>query len=232
MTSFDPYGRPTRQPSRGAVPIEVARKLQERAEAALRALRERDVELDRALEEVQALRQRLAQVPPDRATELEQSHAEIVALRRRLAAAEAQRPAEPVAEPDDRVARLSADLANVRRHRDEEIERARREGQAEGLVALADAADDLRRALEAAPADGPWFEGLSRLLERVRGRLAGAGAVEIGAVGEPFDPARHEAIGLGAGEPDTVVHVGRTGLVAPDGTLLRPASVVVGQGGG
>lgn len=250
MSRFDPYGRVSRR-AVDSVPLDVARALKDQAEAALReverlrrvagakdqAVRERDAELARARDEVDALRQQLAtpESAPDRSAELDQARAEIVALRRRLAAAQAERERapEPSSDGDDRLMRLAADLANVRRRREEEVERARRDGQAEGLVALVDAADDLRRALDVAPElQGPWHDGLRQLLERLRGRIASAGAAEVGEVGEPFDPARHDAIGLAPGEPDTVVQVARTGLVAPDGSLIRPATVLVGQGAG
>jgi molecular chaperone GrpE len=126
------------------------------------------------------------------------------------------------------VVRLQADLANVRRHRDEAVARARVEARAESLGVAADVADDLRRALEVAP-DGPWRSGLERLLDRVRHRLEGAGARELGAPGERFDPSVHEAIGTADGVPGTVVGVAETGLSLDDGTLLRPARVVVAR---
>ena len=64
--------------------------------------------------------------------------------------------------------------------------------------------------------------------------LSRAGAEPIGRVGEHFDPARHEAVALrpGNGKPDdTVLAVPQVGYRLDDGTLVRPARVVVaGEG--
>ena len=59
------------------------------------------------------------------------------------------------------------------------------------------------------------------------------GVTRIGAPGEPFDPERHEAVGVVTTSelPDrTVADVARSGFVV-DGRVLRPAQVVVARQG-
>jgi molecular chaperone GrpE len=137
------------------------------------------------------------------------------------------RPPEP--EPDDRAARLAADLANVRRNRDEQIARARAEERAAGVSALAAVHDDLVRAMEANPdRRSAWFQGHQLIVDGVRSRIRELGAAEVGAVGDPFDPTVHEAIGTAPGPAGVVVAVDRVGFRLEDGTLVRPAQVRVG----
>lgn len=131
-------------------------------------------------------------------------------------------------EAELRAARLASDLANVRRNRDAEIARARAEERAAGLAALAAVQDDLQRSLDANPdRDSGWYVGHQAILARVRAAIRSAGGVELGAVGEAFDPTVHEAVGLGPGPSGTVVSVERPGLALDDGKLVRPAQVRV-----
>jgi molecular chaperone GrpE len=128
------------------------------------------------------------------------------------------------------LAEARADLANVRRRRDQEIERARAAERGEGLARLADVADDLARAVALHPeVDSPWARGTAALLGRVRHQLRQAGGVPFGQRGDRFDPRIHEAVGVASGPPGAVVAVAREGLRLTDGTLVRPARVVVAQ---
>ncbi len=164
--------------------------------------------------------------------ELESARGELaearVVLQAQREALDERAPAPPPVE-DPRLQSLLADLANVRRQRDAEIERAREEERGKALGALADVADDLERALGLHPDPGsPWVQGTVAVLGRVRRQLEQAGGVRFGRFGDPFDPELHEAVGLAHGVPDTVVGVQRSGLRHADGTLVRPAQVVVG----
>ena len=118
----------------------------------------------------------------------------------------------------------------MRRHQQEAIERARLDGLSRGLLITADVGDALSRALETLPGDEVVADGLRRLLHQVRSGLASAGAQPLGAPDEPFDPTRHEAVGTTAGpRPDRIAAVVRSGVALEDGTVLRPAQVVVTQ---
>jgi len=92
--------------------------------------------------------------------------------------------------------------------------------------------DDLRRAFADVPPDledDPWARGIAMLRTRLEATLAGLGLELVGAVGEPFDPARHEAI---YHEPDPTGAGPNVAVVIRPGyrlgeRLLRPAEVVV-----
>ena len=88
--------------------------------------------------------------------------------------------------------------------------------------------DSVERALRMAP-DGPLFDGLRAVSDQMEGILARQGVERIGALGERFDPQRHEAIAVRPANdlPDrTVVEVVRSGF-ARNGNVLRPAEVIV-----
>lgn len=130
---------------------------------------------------------------------------------------------------DDRILRLSADLANVRRNRDEQIALARAEERVAGVRRLAEIYDDLAGSLANNPdRDSVWYRGHQAILGKVRRSLEDAGATGFGEAGEPFDPTLHEAIGIVPGPRGEVVTVVRPGFLLDDGTLVRPAQVVVG----
>ncbi|MEQ1501036.1 MAG: nucleotide exchange factor GrpE [Myxococcota bacterium] len=136
-------------------------------------------------------------------------------------------PPDPTA-ADDRVTRLTADLANVRRVRDEQIARARSEERAAGVLALASVRDDLERALDTNPdRGGPWDQGLRAILASLDAALRRAGASAVGEPGDPFDARIHEAVSTGPGPEGTLIAVHQRGYRLDDGTLVRPARVAV-----
>jgi molecular chaperone GrpE len=132
----------------------------------------------------------------------------------------------------DQLRRERADFRNYQRRvaneRAADAERAR--GRVlEQVVPLL---DDLRLAFADVPPDledDPWAQGIRMLGSRLEATLAGLGLEPVGMVGEPFDPARHEAVDH---EPDPAAHEPVVALVIRpgyrlDGRLLRPAEVVV-----
>ncbi len=126
--------------------------------------------------------------------------------------------------------RLLADFENQRRRqrRDEEEQRLRLQQEAAEL--LLPLQDDLELALRAAAEDDPLRAGVALVhgkLGQVLGRL---GLEPIAALGRPFDPALHEAIGEEASdqEPGTVATEVRTGYRIQD-RVVRPALVRVAK---
>jgi molecular chaperone GrpE len=127
-------------------------------------------------------------------------------------------------------------MDNLRKRVARELERERREARDEVLHSLLDVADSADRGLAAFAdrADDPVVGGLTALAEQIAEVLRRHGVERIGAVGEPFDPERHEAVATapGDGVPEGgVVAVARPGYVV-EGRLLRPAQVVVARGAG
>jgi molecular chaperone GrpE len=72
------------------------------------------------------------------------------------------------------------------------------------------------------------------VLEQMEAILERQGVQRLGAVGERFDPERHEAIGVRFTDdvPDqTIVEVARSGFALGD-RVLRPAQVIVSRAAG
>lgn len=117
--------------------------------------------------------------------------------------------------------------ARLRKELSKDVERGRRSLIAGFLEVL----DNLDRALAAAGnrADDPFVRGVSLVRQQFLATLEGLGVSRVEPEGQPFDPARHEAVtsvsapGVAAG---TVVGVVRPGYLIGD-EVLRPAQVAV-----
>jgi molecular chaperone GrpE len=132
---------------------------------------------------------------------------------------------------EDRFKRALADLDNYRKRAAREIERRVQEGREVLLRDFLEPIDSVERALRAVSEDDPCRPGLRAVLDQMEATLARHGTQRFGAPGEPFDPERHEAIGVQAtdGAPDrTVLDVARSGFVIGD-RVLRPAQVIVAR---
>jgi molecular chaperone GrpE len=121
--------------------------------------------------------------------------------------------------------------ARARREVAREVERGRRTL----LVDLLEVLDNLDRAIDAAAArasDDPLLAGVRMVRDQFLSRLDASGVSEIHALGEPFDPALHEAVSVvpspDEGGHDRVVGVVRRGYRVGD-EVLRPAQVAVGK---
>jgi molecular chaperone GrpE len=135
-----------------------------------------------------------------------------------------------LAQMEDRWKRALADLDNYRKRSARETERRIAESREAQLREWLEVVDSLERALFMQPED-PVVEGLRAVLEQMEAVLARQGVTRMGAAGEPFDPERHEAVGIRPTNevPDrTVVEVARSGFNVGD-QVLRPAEVVVAR---
>lgn len=209
-----------------------------RENAQLRAALERaQSEADQAESDHRSLTREARELTA-RLTRAEHARDEALADRDRLRArleATAARPTDPQpTEPDaaGRVQRLAADLANLRRRRQADIDAAVDRTRVRLLSHLADVRDSLQRAVDAAPdAHDPWANGLRGVLSQLDGHLRTEGVELVGQVGEAFDPACHEALATGVhpeGRRNAILQVVRPGLRVPaDNLLIRPAQVIV-----
>ena len=140
-----------------------------------------------------------------------------------------------VARLKDTVLRSNADQQNQQRRHQREREELRKYATAGLLEDLLPALDSLALGLESAStqADGRAVaEGFRMAVGQLRGILAGQGLVEVNPTGQPFDPARHEAVGSEASATvaeGTVLRVARAGWLLHD-RVLRPAAVFVSAG--
>ena len=135
----------------------------------------------------------------------------------------------------DRYLRMAADLENTKK-RLERIHAGRALTAQERLLRdLLPLADNLERALaHASPAEqrSSLYSGIELTLKEFLATLEKHGVNRIEALGEPFDPELHEAIGSASHPslpPDTVMHVELPGYTF-NGRLLRPARVLVVAG--
>lgn len=132
----------------------------------------------------------------------------------------------------DRYLRTRADFENYRRRVERDRDVAARQAKRQLLLALVDLADDFDRALvhidESPDSVAAGLHGMRRRLGRL---LEAEGVKPFESVGQPFDPARHEAMATVRdfeGAPGTVVDEAARGYLWKD-ELLRPARVRVAE---
>jgi molecular chaperone GrpE len=136
-----------------------------------------------------------------------------------------------VAQLDDRWRRALADLDNYRKRTAAEVERRSGEARERLLTDWLEVVDSVERALRMEQGDGAENSGLRAVLQQMETLLERHGLRRVGAVGEPFDPARHDAIGVRETDelPDrAVAEVTRSGWALGD-RVLRPAQVLVAR---
>jgi molecular chaperone GrpE len=127
--------------------------------------------------------------------------------------------------------RTQADFENYRKRVAREAAAAQERGACGLAKELLPALDNLDRALEAAAQDDPLLQGVRLVRSELAAALARAGIESFSPVGEPFDPAVHEAVAtaeqpLGGAQSGTVVEVYQPGY-RRGSSIIRPARVVV-----
>jgi len=136
-----------------------------------------------------------------------------------------------VAQLDDRWRRALADLDNYRKRTAAEVERRSGETRERLLTDWLEVVDSVERALRMGQGDGAENGALRPVLQQMETLLERHGLKRVGAVGEPFDPERHDAIGVRETDelPDrAVAEVARSGWALGD-RVLRPAQVLVAR---
>lgn len=147
---------------------------------------------------------------------------------------------EEIARQVDAVQRGQADLANARRRHDEERLGIQQQANSRLLVQLLPIVDELDLAVNHLEGNGSagddplsdsWIQGVRLIQRKLAGFLQSQGVVRIEALGEPFNPEVHEAVGMtqvtevGSG---CVVEVVRQGYRL-HGRVVQVAQVVVNQ---
>lgn len=150
------------------------------------------------------------------------------ALTQQLATAQAE-----ALENRDHFLRARADLDNFRKRAQREKEDLLKFSNETILRELLPVIDNLERALQHAATDGETglLQGVELTLGQFGKVLEKFNVVAIAAVGELFDPARHEAMGqIESAEqpPNTVVQLLQKGYLLND-RLLRPAMVLIAK---
>lgn len=132
-------------------------------------------------------------------------------------------------------ARARADYANLERRSQEQRFEIGRAAVVDAVRGFLPVLDDLQRAIEVAEsgeggtADAAFVEGVRLVAQKFRAAMDQHGVEEIPALGEPFDPNQHEAVGRAPGPEGQVVQLLQRGYTLRD-RVIRPAMVMVGSG--
>ncbi|WP_405670934.1 nucleotide exchange factor GrpE [Streptomyces canus] len=135
-------------------------------------------------------------------------------------------------EADDRWRRALADLDNLRKRHARELKGQAAAERARTAAAFLPVIDNLELALSHAAADpGAIVEGVRAVRDQAVNVLERLGYPRLAETGVPFDPARHEVVGVVQepdADPNTVVQVLRPGYGEAE-RQLRPAAVTVAK---
>ena len=165
------------------------------------------------------------------ALESEQPKDELGLLREQLEAAEA---AASMAK--DELLRVQAEMQNLRRRTEQDIEKAHKFGQEKFSIELLSVMDNLERSSAAAEASED--EAVQAIKEGVELTLKGFidcfkrfNIEPVDPLGEPFDPQLHQAMSIQEtpdAEPNSVIAVMQKGYTL-HGRVIRPAMVMVSK---
>jgi len=143
---------------------------------------------------------------------------------------------EQVAKANDQVLRVQAEMQNVRRRAERDVESAHKFALDKFAADLLPVVDNLERALAAIDAaderQKSVAEGLELTLKSFVEVLARYKIEAIDPAGQPFDAELHQAVSMVPNpdlEANTVMDVFQKGYTL-NGRLVRPAMVVVSQG--
>jgi molecular chaperone GrpE len=156
--------------------------------------------------------------------------------------AELERLQQALTEAEDRARghweqylRAVAELDNVRKRAQRDIEAANRYGLEKFAAELLPVRDSLELAVQSADqveVDARSLKkGQQATLQLLAKALERLGVTPINPVGEPFDPTRHEAMMAqpsATAKPDSVLQVVQTGYEL-NGRVIRPARVIVAK---
>ena len=121
-----------------------------------------------------------------------------------------------LAEAADKYLRLAAEYDNYRKRTAKEKESAWSEAKAQTVAAFLPVYDNLERALKQETADEAYKKGVEMTMKGLQDALTGLGVEQIPALGETFDPNRHNAV-MHTDDPEagenTIVEVFQQGFM-------------------
>lgn len=132
----------------------------------------------------------------------------------------------------DSYLRAQAELANARKRFDKQRAMTYVNANSDMVSKLLPVLDDYERAVATVPesvGEDPWYQGIELVYRKLLGVLESLNVKEIEALGEPFDPNFHEALGT---EPSDDVESGAVSRVMLKGykigdKVVRPSLVYV-----
>jgi molecular chaperone GrpE len=135
----------------------------------------------------------------------------------------------------DQSLRVAADVQNIRRRAEQDVEKAHKFALEKFAGDLLPIVDSLERGLELSSGEDealrPMREGMQLTLKMFADTLKRYGAEAVDPHGEPFNAEHHQAMAMQESadvEPNTVLKVFQKGYQL-NGRLLRPAMVVVSK---
>jgi molecular chaperone GrpE len=162
--------------------------------------------------------------------ELEAEASKVAQLEAALLSSEAK-----VKEQQDSVIRAKAEIENMRRRTEQEIDKARKYALNKFSEELLPVIDNLERAIQAADAENeavkPILEGVELTHKTFVDVVAKFGLKEINPEGEAFNPEFHQAMSIQESEDheaNTVIFVMQKGYEL-NGRVIRPAMVMVAK---
>ena len=143
---------------------------------------------------------------------------------------------EGAARARDDLLRVQAEMQNLRRRTEQDIEKAHKYGQEKFSIELLTVMDNLERALAAASdredeTVKAIYEGVDLTLKSFTDCFNRFHIGSVDPMGEPFDPQLHQAVTILENpdvEPNTVIEVMQKGYTL-HGRVIRPAMVVVSK---
>ena len=132
----------------------------------------------------------------DEESEVEESEDEITKLNKTL-----EEKDEEIIELKSHIQRLQADFDNFRKQGEKQKQDLIRYANEGLILKFIDVYEDMERALENSTNEDELKEGLELIYSKMKNTLEKEGVEEIPAVGEKFDPFKHEAL-LTVDSPD------------------------------
>ncbi|MED5413078.1 MAG: nucleotide exchange factor GrpE [Pseudomonadota bacterium] len=144
---------------------------------------------------------------------------------------------EAAGKAKDDLLRVQAEMQNLRRRSEQDIEKAHKYGQEKFSTELLSVMDNLERALDAASQQEDEvvkaiYEGVDLTLKSFTDCFSKFDIESVDPLGEPFDPQLHQAMSMQEApdaEPNTVISVMQKGYTL-HGRVIRPAMVMVAKG--
>jgi len=134
----------------------------------------------------------------------------------------------------DKVVRAQAEMDNLKKRHQRELEQAHKFGLEKFVAELLGVWDSLELGYQAAKENhdiDKLLEGTELTLKMLADTMGKFGVEQIDPQGEPFDPEKHQAMGMVEREdlpPNTVAEVIQKGY-SLNGRLVRPALVMVSK---
>lgn len=142
---------------------------------------------------------------------------------------------EEIAQYREQALRAQAEMQNVRRRAEIDVEKAHKFALEKFVRELLPVVDSLEKTVENSTGDSDLLvrirEGAEMTLSMMMNTLGKFGVKQLDPMGEPFDPQVHEAMSMvpsADAEPNTVVGVMQKGYTLNE-RLVRPAMVMISK---